>query len=139
LILQAYKVLGDPEMRAQYDVHHQQQKAVKWKLFDAKAAAGGVGSDREIRFGILSLLYNKRRREPERPAIPMFEIEGLLGIPREHLEFSFWFLREKGFLQRTDGGGCSITALGVEYLDENGLPERAQSIAGLPSGGRRQH
>jgi curved DNA-binding protein CbpA len=137
LILQAYKVLGDPELRAQFDVHHQQQKAVKWRLFDAKEASGGVSSDKEIRFGILSLLYNKRRRDPERPMIAMYEIEGLLGIPREHLEFSFWYLREKGLISRTDGGGCMITAAGVEYLDENGLQERAQQVAaGLPHGGR---
>lgn len=136
LILQAYKVLSDPELRAQFDVHHQQQKAVKWRLFDAKEAAGGVSSDKEIRFGVLSLLYNKRRRDPEHPSIAMFEIEGLLGIPREHLEFSFWYLREKGFISRTDGGGCTITAAGVEYLDANGLQERAQNIAGLPVGGR---
>jgi curved DNA-binding protein CbpA len=135
-ILQAYKVLGDPELRAQYDVHHQQQKAVKWRLFDAKEAAGGVSSDREIRFGVLSLLYNKRRRDPDRPMIVMHEIEGLLGIPREHLEFTFWYLKEKGFIARNDGGGCLITAAGVEYLDENGLQERAQALAGLPSGGR---
>jgi curved DNA-binding protein CbpA len=136
MILQAFKVLGDPELRAQFDVHHQQHKAVKWRMFDAKAAVGGVTSDKEIRFGILSLLYNKRRRDPDHPAIAMYEIESLLGIPREHLEFSFWFLREKGFLQRTDGGGCSITAVGVEYLDENGLKERAEIAAGLPAGGR---
>lgn len=137
MILQAYKVLSDPELRAQFDVHHQQQKAVKWRLFDAKEASGGVMSEREIRFGILSLLYNKRRRDPDRPSIAMFEIEGLLGIPREHLEFTFWFLREKQFITRTDGGGCTITAAGVEYLDENGLQERAQqTLAGLPAGGR---
>jgi curved DNA-binding protein CbpA len=136
LILQAYKVLSDPELRAQYDVHHSQQKQVKWRLYDAKEAAGGVSSDKEIRFGVLSLLYNKRRRDPEHPVIAMYEIEGLLGIPREHLEFTFWFLREKGFLQRSDGGGCMITAAGVEYLDDNGLQERAQVLAGLPAGGR---
>lgn len=137
LILQAYKVLSDPELRAQYDVHHGQQKQVKWRLYDVKEAAGGVSSDKEIRFGVLSLLYNKRRRDPEHPAIPMFEIEGLLGIPREHLEFTFWYLREKGFLVRSDGGGCMITAQGVEYLDDNGLQERSQQVlAGLPVGGR---
>ena len=135
-ILQAYKVLSDPELRAQFDVHYQQHKAVKWRLYDAKEAAGGVSSDTEIRFGVLSLIYNKRRREPDRPSIPMFEIEGLLGIPREHLEFTFWFLREKGFLARTDGGGITITAAGVEYLDEHGLQQRAEVLAGLPAGGR---
>jgi curved DNA-binding protein CbpA len=135
-ILQAYKVLGDPELRAQFDVHYQQYKAVKWRMFDAKAAVGGVTSDKEIRFGILSLLYNKRRRDPERPSIAMFEIEGLLGIPREHLEFSFWYLREKQLIARTDGGGCTITAAGVEYLDANGHKERAEIAAGLPAGGR---
>lgn len=136
LILQAFKVLSDPEMRAQFDVHHQAQKSVKWKLFDAKEAAGGVMSDKEIRFGILGILYNKRRRDPDNPSIAMFEVEDLLGIPREHLQFSFWFLREKGLVLRSDSGSLQITVEGVEYLDNNGLKERAQTLAGLPTGGR---
>lgn len=133
-ILQAYRVLSEPELRARFDIEYQNQKALKWRVFDAKEAAGGVQSDKEIRFGILGLLYAKRRRDPDHPAVPMFEIEGLLGIPREHLEFSFWFLRERGLILRSDGGGCSITADGVDYLDQHGLDERIQKLVGLPPG-----
>ena len=137
MILNAHRVLSDPEARARFDVQHQQQKALKWQMFDAKKAAGGVGSDREVRFALLGLLYAKRRRDPSRASVPLFEIETMLGIPREHLEFPFWYLRERGMIIRNDDGSCMITANGVEYLDEQGLEERAQSLAGLPVGGGR--
>jgi predicted transcriptional regulator of viral defense system len=53
------------------------------------------------------------------------EIEEVLGIEKEHLEFALWYLREKGFIQRTDNGRYAITALGVEFYEEieGGGPE----------------
>jgi len=135
LVLQAFRILGDAETRAQYDVQHQQKTALKWRVFDAKTAAGGAQSEKEIRFGILGVLYTKRRNDPTWPAVSQRDMESLLGIPREHLDFSFWYLKERGLLTRGDDGSCTITADGVEYLDTHGMPERLQDIMALPSGG----
>ncbi|MBI5505619.1 MAG: J domain-containing protein [Deltaproteobacteria bacterium] len=134
LVLQAFRILGDPETRAQFDVQHQQKTALKWRVFDAKEAAGGAQSEKEIRFGILGVLYTKRRNDPTWPAVTRGEMESLLGVPREHLDFSFWYLKERGLINRGDDGSCSITADGVEYLDQNGLQERVQNIVALPEG-----
>jgi hypothetical protein len=40
-------------------------------------------------------------------------------VPREHLEFSTWYLIQKRFVQRSDSSRLVITAEGVDYLDEN--------------------
>jgi hypothetical protein len=39
----------------------------------------------------------------------------MLGKPREHLEFTTWFLVAKTFVKRDDDGSLSITAAGVEH------------------------
>ena len=40
-----------------------------------------------------------------------------MGIPVEVLDFHVWFFREKGWIQREEGGAISITADGVEKLE----------------------
>jgi hypothetical protein len=49
----------------------------------------------------------------------MLDVEALIGRPREHLEFSIWFLSQKRFIQKGDDAGLTITAEGAEYLENN--------------------
>ena len=48
------------------------------------------------------------------------EIEDLLGVPREHLDFSFWYLREQALVIRTDSGRFCITVQGVDRAEAMG-------------------
>ena len=68
---------------------------------------------------MLELLYTRRRTEPRQPAMSILDIEALVGRPREHLEFSVWFLTQKRFITRGDDSSLTITAEGVEYLENN--------------------
>ena len=43
----------------------------------------------------------------------------MTGRPREHLEFTVWFLVQKKFIQRADNSLLVITADGVEHLEQN--------------------
>jgi hypothetical protein len=43
-----------------------------------------------------------------------FELERLLGCPAEHLEFHVWYLKEKGWINRTETGTLAITVEGVD-------------------------
>jgi len=45
------------------------------------------------------------------------EISEMLGCPAEHLEFSYWFLREQKLIQRTDNNQFEITWQGVETFE----------------------
>jgi hypothetical protein len=49
----------------------------------------------------------------------MLDLEALIGRPREHLEFTIWFLAQKRLIQRADDSGLTITAEGAEYLENN--------------------
>jgi hypothetical protein len=54
-------------------------------------------------------------------------MEDLLGIPREHLEFSTWYLRRKGLVDASNNGRYEITADGVdaaESFEKEGLSPR---------------
>ncbi len=56
----------------------------------------------------------------------MHEFEELLGCPREHLEFTLWYLRENGLVTKFDNGRYGITVKGVDHTEEGGLRRRRQ-------------
>lgn len=117
-VLEAYRVLSDPAERAAYDVEYRAAVSLRWKIFDQSAAPQGIESEKRKRIGILSLLYNKRLHEPQRPALGMLDFEQLLGCPREHLDMSLWYLRESGCIQRSDNAKFTITAKGLDLLEQ---------------------
>ena len=47
------------------------------------------------------------------------DLETLIGRPREHLEFTIWYLAQKKYVTRDDQAKLQITADGVEHLEEN--------------------
>jgi DnaJ-domain-containing protein 1 len=127
-ILTAYQTLSDPEKRAAYDVQHQKANRSRWKIFDQTSAVHGASAEKRKRQGILALLYTKRMNSPEQSGMTAGEMESLLGVPREHLEFALWFLREAGNIQRTDNGRYLITVKGVEAAESSDLfPVTVQS------------
>lgn len=127
-IMEAYRVLSEPERRAAYDVEHRATAGLNWKIFDQGTSVQGFRAEKRKRVGILSLLYNKRVQEPHAPALNVIEFEKLLGCPREHLELSLWYLRESGSIRRSDNGRYQLTAKGLEQLEEN---SEANSTANL--------
>ena len=44
---------------------------------------------------------------------------GLVGRPREQMDFTIWFLVQKKLVTRDDNSRVQITADGVEYLEQN--------------------
>jgi hypothetical protein len=64
-------------------------------------------------------LYTKRRIDPANPGIPFRDFEKLVGRPREHLEFSIWFLAQKRLIVTDDNSRLNITVEGVEYLESS--------------------
>jgi hypothetical protein len=130
-VVAAYGVLSDPEKRAAYDVQWNQKKELRWRIFDGASSTLGVEAEQRKRAGILSLLYTKRVRQPHTPEMTIKELEDLLGCPAEHLEFCMWFLRELGWVVRTDSGRCSITVAGAKEAEVLALAAKAEPAAGL--------
>ena len=117
-VLEAYKILSDPEKRAGYDSTHKTCRERRWKIFDQERAMRGVKGEKAKREGVMGLLYTKRVNEPISPAMDPREFEQLLGVPREHLEFSLWYLKEQGMIVRSDSGKFQITIKGVDQAEQ---------------------
>ncbi len=117
-ITEAYHILSNPEKRAQYDATYQQRRKDRWRLVSAgPQSENDFEMEQVARLTVLEALYTKRRVEPQNPGIYLLELEKMLGRPREHLEFTIWFLNQKKLIN-TDDARMYLTADGAEYLEE---------------------
>jgi hypothetical protein len=120
LILQsAYEVLSDPKRRAIYDGSRQVKDSGTLPIFELSEFVNGIEGEVNRRLGILSLLYNKRRTSPHDPGISVFDLEKRMGMPREYLDFTMWYLKSKQFITMADNAELALTATGVDYVESN--------------------
>ncbi|HXI44362.1 MAG TPA: DnaJ domain-containing protein [Bryobacteraceae bacterium] len=117
LLTKAHAVLSDAAKRASYESAHRNQRVQPLPVFGLKEFAEGLEGEVNRRLGILSLLYNRRRTNPENPGISMLEFETVMSFPREHLEFAIWFLQEKQYIRPGNHSDYCIAAAGVEHLE----------------------
>ena len=118
IILEAYSILNDPEKRAQYDVHYNERKHERWRLVTTgEDIEGDFDTELVTRLTVMEALYTKRRLQPHDAGINLVDLERMVGRPREHLEFTLWFLTQKRFVTRDDHSMMALTVDGVEYLE----------------------
>src|SRR5262245_56191167 len=119
-IHEAYNVLSNPENRARYDVSYHKVRQDRWRLVASGANAENDFELEQIgRLTLLEALYTRRRTDPSAPALMTSDLESLIGRPREHLEFTIWYLAQKKYVTKDDQARLQITAEGAEYLEEN--------------------
>ena len=116
---EAYSILSVPERRAQYDVHHQKLRQERWRFTASVKGASDFEIEQQLRATILEILYARRRAEPGNPSFPPYDLAQLTGQPREHLEFTIWYLGQRKYVTRDDQSRLIITADGVDHLEAN--------------------
>jgi len=116
-VQEAYEILVDPERRAEFDVQYDSDKSMQWQIFEQGAAIGGREEDQRIFHGVLSLLYVARRKDPDSGGLGVLNLEKMLGVPREHLEFPMWYLKKRGWIEILDTGERAITVDGIDKLN----------------------
>jgi len=119
LLQQAYDVLSDPARRSEYDAMRQKHKPEAMPVFENDDFVTGIQAEANRRFGVLSLLYNRRRLDPDHPGISLLDLERRMSLPREYLDFSMWYLRSKEFVTLADNSDTALTAAGVDYVEAN--------------------
>ena len=72
---------------------------------------------RDQRQAIISALYQQRRLNPGQPGITLTDLEQMLKVSKAELEFSLWYLKECGYLVRTDSAKHTITIKGVQFSE----------------------
>jgi curved DNA-binding protein CbpA len=129
-VVQAHGVLRDPAKRARYHGDYRQQLLARWNLKDVDLEDTGRGQPRgdgeppredagierdlDVQNKLLTRLYLKRRTNIKDPGIGDAELERLTGCPPEHLEFHLWYMKEKGWIRRSEDGQLAITIEGVD-------------------------
>ena len=131
-VSKAYRTLTDPEKRAGFDVKYQEHRKLRWKIFDQDEALTSREIEKRQREGILSIMYAKRLQENNSPGVTMREMESLLSCAREHLEFSLWYLRERGHIQAGDSGVFWITVSGVDWCNNPDAASPSEGDEGKP-------
>jgi curved DNA-binding protein CbpA len=122
---QAYKVLSDPERRSEYDARREVQESLPNPVFEAGEFVIGAEAEANRRLGVLCLLYNRRRTSPDQPSMSVLDVEARTALPREHLDFTIWYLREKSYIRRDEETNeFSITADGAEFVEKNATESR---------------
>lgn len=122
LLNQAYEVLADGGRRANYDTHYAEHKMRPIEVFETKEFEIGVDGEANRRMGILCLLYNRRRSNPEDPGLSLLEFETIMSFAREHLLFTMWYLKEHDFVRIDERSDYVITGTGVDFVEQK-LPQ----------------
>lgn len=133
LVVEAHRILTNPEARAGYDVQYQEYWNRKWKLASEAGDGTAFGDDRETREILLSMLYVQRRRDMKKPGLGDYDMSRLLGKPFELVEFHLWYLKSKGWVERLDTGLLAISVLGVDEVEKRRLRLREDHL--LTAGG----
>lgn len=79
----------------------------------------GIDGEVNRRMGILCLLYNQRRTDPDNAGLSILEFEAMMSMPREHLMFTLWYLKEKEWIRQNESSDFVITARGADEVEQN--------------------
>jgi curved DNA-binding protein CbpA len=117
LLKQAYEVLSEPARRAEYDAACAKKAAQQAPLSTSIDFMDSLDGELNRRLALLALLYTRRRSRPEAPEVSLFEVETLMGFPRDYLEFTVWYVHKKGYISRADNSAFALTAEGVDFVE----------------------
>jgi curved DNA-binding protein CbpA len=115
----AYEILSSREKRLAYDRVYQQNAKQPLAVFELKEFAPGIEGEPNRRMGVLCLLYMQRRSNPESAGLSILDLENISGLPREHLLFTLWGLKELELIVQDETTDFAIAGPGAAYLEKN--------------------
>ena len=117
LLKQAYEVLSNPTLRAEYDAARKKEQPQPVPQFATIDLMDNMKGELNRRLAVLALLYIHRRTNPYSPEVSLLEVERRMGFPRDYLEFASWYLRNKGYITRADNADFTLTVEGVDFVE----------------------
>jgi curved DNA-binding protein len=117
-VMEAYRILRNPQYRQEYDqLHHTFAKPLDPPVIDIiSVEEKNALTDAEAHEKILLTLYKKRRENAQNPGVLAFYIKESLHCSDEIFEFHAWYLKAKGFIERTEQNELAITVEGIDHV-----------------------
>jgi hypothetical protein len=117
-LAEAFSVLSDPQRRAEYDAILGARNGHE-AAFQSVDFMDGIEGELNRRLAVLSVLYRRCRADVENPNVSLAEMETIMGFPREYLDFTTWYLRNKKYITREDNSDFALTIHGVDFVEAN--------------------
>lgn len=116
---QAYEVLSDPGARQAFDELRGGPKQEAPPKFSGPEFFEAISGELTRRQCLLCMLYDRRRLKPATPGLSLRQIESMMQITHEELQFSIWYLKQRGYVASDDKSNVTITVQGMEHLEQN--------------------
>jgi curved DNA-binding protein CbpA len=116
LVKTAYDVLSDRKRRAEYDAQRKEEWAKP--LSTSVDFLDNQQGELNRRMALLVVLYYKRRQSPNSPGVSLRDIEERMGFPRDLLDFTLWYLHQRGLISKTDNAQFTLTVDGVDFIEK---------------------
>lgn len=127
-VTRAYEVLSNPELRRSFDALLPKEEDGPPRL-SPRDFYESVTTEHKRRTAILAVLYERRRKNPGSPGMPVRVIEAMVRFPAEPMFFSLWYLKQRGWVALDDKSCPVITAEGMDVLEQN--PPAPEELAAL--------
>lgn len=119
-VVEAYRILRDPEKRAEYDriyvVRKQEETFQIPRASEFDIDEKDATLDAEMHDKIMLYLYKRRREHAYDPGVVGYYVQEMLGCSDDNFEFHVWYLKSKGFIDITEHGTLAITIAGVDQV-----------------------
>jgi len=119
-VVEAYKILRNADFRREYDILYKENTNYDdetSQIFDDTLNdEQNALSDADAHKKILLTLYKKRRENSLNPGVLAFYIKEDLHCSDEIFEFHAWYLRAKGYIERTEQNELAITVEGIDHV-----------------------
>ena len=119
-VTEAYRILRDPEKRAQFDKRYFRETGTRPRkvdtFLDDSLDTQEALDDADAHARILFQLYKRRREYPSDPGILGWTLKEGLGCSENQFDFHTWYLKSKGLVQITEQGTIAITIEGVDHV-----------------------
>ena len=133
----AYEVLSDPEARRVFDTVRRGPERESAPQFSGPKFFDEIGNEAARRVAILCVLYDRRQRKPSTPSLAVRQLEVMLTVSPEQMNFTLWYLKQRGLVKADDTSSLLITVEGMVHV-ENNLPSIDTVLPFLKPAGQPQ-
>ena len=116
LLNQPYETPADAGLRSSYNAVYEEHKNLPIGLFQTKELSIGGDGEANRRMGILCLLYNRPRSNPD-SGLSLLEFKAKMLFAREHLLLPICYGEEQGLLRSDEYSDFVITGPGIDNVE----------------------